>query len=110
MLLLGPAARSAIACALCALTLSTGPQFAISAEPVASAQVATLGDIQPGTIQPAAEASRTGPFRQASPEDEKALREAASKMEMPDVPPDSDLAKMLAEIRGSSNPLDHSSL
>ena len=67
MLLAGPAVRSAIACALCALALSSSPQLAISAEatPDARAALPYVSDTKV-SIQPAAHPSRTGPFYQAS--------------------------------------------
>mmetsp|Transcript_17929 Transcript_17929/g.58639 ORF Transcript_17929/g.58639 Transcript_17929/m.58639 type:complete len:106 (+) Transcript_17929:302-619(+) len=100
--------RSVVACALCALALSTSPQIAISAEPTIQTRSALPPAVEPGTIQPATQLSRSGAFRQATSEEEAKLREAAQKMEMPAVPTGSDLERMLAVAGSSSDPRAHS--
>mmetsp|Transcript_30555 Transcript_30555/g.93494 ORF Transcript_30555/g.93494 Transcript_30555/m.93494 type:complete len:111 (-) Transcript_30555:187-519(-) len=108
MLLAGPAVRSAIACALCALALSSSPQLAISAEatPDARAALPYVSDTKV-SIQPAAHPSRTGPFYQASVKEEAELREAAKQIELPVAPPGSDLDWMLSQAGSSTDPRAH---
>jgi hypothetical protein len=69
VMLIGQVARSAAACALCALALSSTPQIAISAEPTYQTRAAMPPVVEPGTIQPAAQRSRSGAFRQATLEE-----------------------------------------